>query len=604
MNAGLAADTAVSSGDVPAEGNQAGQQTPAEALAAEVREIAHYKMMSHAKKEKRIANAVRIATVGATAYKDPAEIGGIASELAAAAAGAAPSFKDVITHAVLFTPSVASIDGASGQIQAAVDYAAAKAMEAEKAAEVATVRPPPKLVIAEKTAEVKPVENPVTPETVEKAPVSAAVENTPQVAAAETAAAPQSQTTPAPPEKATVVQPVETAVQPAETATTVHDTENGIKVSTAENGAVQDRSTPWTLPKIDLGKNASLHFTADLGARYDDNVFLIKKNKVGDEILSATPGVVFAFGQSSLTNGALSYQESFQRYIHKTSTPQQLGTGAGNFAYSNERLDLRANANYAQSSQNQESFFITGQKVVVHRDQLDLGSSSEVHFTPKTSASAGVTYSKTHYRTPGLGLIDNHSFSLPANAYYSIRPKVDLSAGFTQSEIKTPGHGPGSTQINKYYNLGARGDFTPKLTGDFSVGYTTSTIAQSGRTHLLAFTANFGYEFRPKTSLTLAASRSFSAGAQGEQLKNTNLSLTASTAFSPRWQGNAGLTYQNVGYPTARTDNDVIGTVSATRIFSTKINATLSYSLNNNFSSVSTAEYLDNMLSLNIGLRY
>jgi hypothetical protein len=451
--------------------------------------------------------------------------------------------------------------------------------------------------MAEKPAEVTPVENPVKPGTVEQAPVPAAAETAPTVAAVETAAAPETPTPPALPEKTG-------GVEPAETAATLHAIENGTKASTAENGAEQDRSTPWTLPKINLGKNASLHFTADLSARYDDNVFLINKDKVSDEILSATPGAVFAFGQSSLTNGSLSYQESFQKYIHNTSSAQQLGTGAGNFGYSNERLDLKANADYVQSSQNQEGFFIPGQRIVVRRDQLDLGSSAEVHFTQKTSASAGATYSKTHYRTPGLGLVDNYSSSFPVNLFYSIRPKVDLSAGFTQSEIKTPGNGPGNTQINNYYNLGARGDFTPKLTGGFSVGYTTSTITQSKSTSLFSFSGNFGYELRPKTSLSFVASRSFGAGAQGEQTKNTSLALTASTDFSPRWQGSAGLTYQNTGYPSARTDNDVIGTVSATRIFSTKINATLSYSLNNNFSNVSTAEYMDNILSIDIGLRY
>jgi hypothetical protein len=604
MNAGLSADTAASSGEVAAPGNQAGQQTPAGALAAEVREIANYRMMSHAKKEKRIANAVRIAVVGATAYKDPAEVVNIASELAAAAASAAPPFKDAIVHAVLFSPSVASIDGASGQIQAAVDYAAAQAMKAEKAADVAAAKNPAKPVMIEKTAEVKPVENPATPETAEKAPVPAAVENAPQVAAVETAAAPQNQAPPAPPENATVVQPAEAVAEPAETAATIRDRENGTKASTAENGAVQDRSTPWTLPKIDLGKNASLHFTADLSARYDDNVFLINKNKVGDEILSATPGAVFQFGQSSLANGSLSYQESFQDYIHKTSSAQQLGAGAGNFGYSNERLDLTANAGYVQSAQNQEGFFIPGQNVVVRRDQLDLGSSQEVHFTEKTSAGMGESYSHTHYRTPGLGLVDNHSSSFPVNLYYAVRPKVDLSAGFTQSEIKTPGNGPGSTQVNRYYNIGARGDFTPKLTGSFSVGYTTSNVTQSKNTSLFSFSGNFGYALRPKTSLTLAASRSFGAGAQGEQTKTTSAALSASTVFSPRWQGSAGLTYQNLGYPANRTDNNIAGTVSATYVFSTKINATLSYSLNNNYSNVSTAEYLDNILSLSVGLKY
>jgi hypothetical protein len=594
MDVGLAADSAASSGDVAALGNQDGQQTTAEALAAEVREIANYRMMSRAKKEKRIAIAVRIVVVSATAYKDPAEIANIAAELAAAAASAAPPFKDAIVHAVAFTPAVASIDGASGQIQAAADYAVARAVEAEEAAKVAAARESAKPGLIEKAAEVQPVENPVKP---------GAEENAPKVAAVETVAAPQSPAPPAPPEIVAVAQPAETVVQPVETAAPPPSIENKPLVSTAENGAVQDRSTPWVLPKINLGRNASLHFTADLRARYDDNVFLVKDNKVGDEILSATPGAVFAFGQNSMANGSLSYQESFQKYIHNTSTPQQLGTGAGNFGYSNERLDLSANAGYTQSSQNQEGFIIPGQRIIIRRDELDLGSGQEVHFTEKTSAGLGESYSNTHYLTPGLGLINNYSYGLPVNLYYSIRPKVDLSAGFTPSEIKTPGNGPGSTQENRYYNIGARGDFTPKLTGSFSVGYTTSVVTQSESTALFSFSGNFGYELSAKTNLALTASRSFGAGSQGEQTKNTSLSLTASTLFSPRWQGSAGLTYQNVGYPT-RTDNNISGTVSATYIFSTKINTTLSYSLNNNYSTLSVADFTDNILSLDVGLKY
>jgi hypothetical protein len=379
--------------------------------------------------------------------------------------------------------------------------------------------------------------------------------------------------------------------------------ENNTPASTAENGAGQDQSTPWVLPKIDLGRNASLHFTADLSARYDDNVFLVKDNRVGDEILSATPGVVFAFGQSSLANGSLSYQEDFEKYIHNTSSAQQLGTGLGNFGYSNDRLDLNASAGYTQSSQNQEGFIIPGQRVVVRRDQLDLSSSQEVHFTEKTSAGVGEDYSSTHYLTSGLGLVNDYSLGLPVNLYYSIRPKVDLSAGFTPSEIKTPGNGPGSTQENRYYNIGARGDFTPKLTGSFSVGYTTSTVTQSGNTALFSFSGNFGYALSPKTNLGLTASRSFGAGSQGEQTKNTTLALTASTSFSPRWQGSASLTYQNIGYP-ARTDNNIVGTVSATYVFSTKVTATLSYSLNNNYSTLSAADFTDNIVSLDVGFKY
>jgi hypothetical protein len=380
------------------------------------------------------------------------------------------------------------------------------------------------------------------------------------------------------------------------------DATSGTVTSTADNGAEQDKSTPWTLPKIDLGNNASLHFTADVRGSYDDNVFLTKSDTRSDELLSLSPGAAFKFGQNSLTNGSLSYQETFEDYVHHSTAAQQLGTGAGTFGYANDRLDLSANADYGQFSENQEGFFVPGQTSVVRRDQFDAGSNAEVHFTEKTSASVGASYSNTHYDTPGL--VGNHSYTLPTNFYYSIRPKVDLSAGFSDSEIKTPGNGPGSTQINKYYNVGARGDFTPKLTGTFTVGYTTSYVTQSPSTDLLGFSGNFSYDVTPKTNLSLTTARNFNAGPVGEQEKSTSASLTASTSFSPQWQGSATATYENNVFAGSRTDNYVEGDVSATYTFSTKISVTLSYSLRDNASTLSTAEYLDNMVSLDIGFTY
>jgi hypothetical protein len=571
MNAALAADITASSGSEVAPEDQAGQPTAASVLAAEVGEIAHFRMMSHAKKEKLIANIVRIAVVGGTAYKDQAGTINAAADLAAAAASAAPQFKDVIVHAVVLTPSVAGIDGATGQIQAAADYAAA---QAGKAAQVAAI------------------ENPVRSRTAPKSIVPMGGEIAPQVAVTDIVAPSNNEAPPAPAE----------AVAPAGNTTAPATVENATPADTTENVVKPAQSTPWTLPKIDLGDNASLHFTADLNSRYDDNIFLSSNNIVSDETLSATPGAIFQFGQNSLANGSLSYQETFLEYVHEHILDQQLGTGAGQFGYSNDRLDLKASGDYGQFSENQEGFFVPGQNVVVRRNQSDAAGSAEVHFTEKTSAGAGVNYSDTHYRTPGL--VNNYSLGWPVNFYYEVRPKVDLSAGFTQSEIKTPGTGPNSTQINTYYNIGARGDFTPKLTGTFSVGYTASKVTEASNTHLLSFSGNFSYDISPKTNLALTGGRNYTAGPLGEQVTNTSASLTATTSFSPQWQGNAALNYQNLIYPSVRTDNYVGGGVSAIYIFSTKVSLTLSYDVQYNASTLSTAKYLDNMVSLDLSLKY
>jgi hypothetical protein len=556
MNIGLAAETAASpSGEAAAPGGQAGQPTPADALAANVSEISRYRMMSRERKEKRIGDAVRFAVMSATAYKEPEETLDTAAQLAAAASAAAPEFKDVIIHAVLNTPSVAVIDGAESRIRTAVDEAATA-----------------------KNATVPSAATSPSPSAGAPPPVPAAPAPTPL---------------PAPP-------PSEPAA--TENATAPAGAENGSPLNAAEAQPKQDKSNPWTLPKIDLGENASLHFTADLRATYDDNVFRTNTNEKSDELLSAAPGAVFKFGQNSLTNGSLSYQESFQNYVHHSTTAQELGTGAGTFAYSNDRMDLAAGADYGQFSENQEGFFVPGQSSVVRRDEFDINGNDEVHFTEKTSAAAGVTYSDTHYHTSGL--VSNHSYSVPLNVYYSIRPKIDLSAGFTHSEIKTAGNGSGSTQVNRYYNVGARGTFTPKLSGGLTVGYTTSAATQLAKSGLFSFTTNLAYELSPKTNLSLTASRNFNAGPLGEQELSTYVSLGASTAISPQWQANANFNYEHNTFGSSRADDYIGSNLSATYTFSTKIGATLTYGLTKNFSTLSVAEYLDNMVSIDVNLTY
>ena len=571
MHIGFSADDLAALGAVPDA--QSTQSPPAAALAAEVSKIAHFGMMSHAKKEKRIASAVRIAVDGATAYKDPAEILSIASDLAVAAATAAPPFKDAIIHAVTFAPAVARIDGASGQIQAAVDYAVAQGTGAKKAPEAAAVEKP-----------VQPAPPPV---------IASQAEPAATVAAAETAVSAASQVPL--PEKNETPEPAEKTPAPA-------NVESPPSAETSENGAEAKKTPAWSIPKIDLGDNAALHLTADLNARYDDNVFVTKDNKVSDEILSAAPGLAFQFGQNSLTNGELSYEENFLHYVHKSAPDAHLAIGSANFGYSDSRLTVNGDGSFQQFYQNQENFFVAGQRLLVRRDELDLGSNAEVNLTEKTSAGVGANYAHTHYRTPGL--VDNNSFGMPVNFYYAVWPKVDLSAGYSYRQTKTAVTGSGSRENDNYYNIGARGDFTPKLNGNFSVGYTTSSFTSGGRNSTLAFNGSFGYEVSAKTSGTLAVSRNYSTGAQGEQLISTNLSLGASTLFSPQWQAGATIGYQHVAYPSVRRDDYVDGSVSATYIYSQNITATASYMLRRNASSISNAEFLDNSLSFSADLKY
>jgi hypothetical protein len=102
--------------------------TPASQLAAQVKEIAATPDMSDKTKAKLIASAVQVAINNAVAgITEPAEALQLATELAGAAAKAAPHFAESITHAVMSNPSIAGIDGALAAVQAAVHAAVQEA---------------------------------------------------------------------------------------------------------------------------------------------------------------------------------------------------------------------------------------------------------------------------------------------------------------------------------------------------------------------------------------------------------------------------------------------------------------------------------------------
>jgi len=542
-------------------------QAGAQALAAQVREIAHTRLMSRAKKEKRIATTVRVAVVAATAYKSPAEALGIASEMAASAAAAAPQFKDVIANAVSFIPAIARIDGAAGQIRAAVDDATTKAAAGEKTAEASAVAE------AEKpTAEIPPAPPPAG------APV--------QTAGAEMVAERERQATPGenPPAAGSVAAPGAQRQTGAETTET--ETASGHRAW-------------WTIPEIPVGDNASLHFIADVSGRYDDNIFLTKIDKVGDEILDLTPGAQFQYGQNSLTSGSLTYQETFERYLRTDTANARLGTGNANFNYDDSNLTANGTASFQQLNQNNRDVVIQGLKAIIRQDVLNLGGNVEPHFTAKTSVGAGADYSRTHFRTAGL--IDSSSLGLPVTLYYAATPKVDLSLGTTYTDVKVQGAAHDSRYL--YYNVGARGDFTPKLSGRFSMGYKTRDFEQTRNNSTFGFDGTFNYEVTAKTSSSLTMTRDFNVGALGESLTTTRFALNLSTAVSPQWQINGGVSYEDAEYSTFRTDDYWEGSVSATYIYSNRLSATAGYTLRNNQSTLSGAEFSDDIVTLTLSYR-
>ena len=538
-----------------------GRSTAATILAAQVREIAGSSMVSRAKKEKRISTEVRIAVVAATAYKrNSGEILGIALELATAAARAAPQFTEVVSAAASFAPAVTRIDGATGQIRAAAFAAAKKPAPGRR-----------KLAPAREYAETAP-------------------------AARET----EDEEAPAPRRPAR--HPTSAADTPMEPA--MDDTAEGPEREVPSRSSVARN--------VAAGENTSFHVTADVSAQLNDNVFLSSTDKVHDTIISATPGAEFHFGQRSLAHGSLAYHESFQRYANKSAANVTLGSGNGDFGYNDGNVTAVAGASFQQLYQTNTDILAQGRRELVRSDTLGLNGSVEKQLGAKTSVMIGTSFNRISYKSAGL--IGSQDTGLPVKLYFKTTPKVDLSAGVTYDWVKPQNNGPRGR--DGYYNIGARGSFTPKLSGEFSVGYRIREVGDSARESLWGFDGALNYELTPKTSSALVLSRQFSTSALGESVQNGSYVLRLSTDVSPEWQIGASLTFRDSDYGTAvftgattpvtnpRQDKTWEGGLMTSYIFSSWCSASANYSFRKNHSTVTGVDFSNNLLNLMLGFRY
>jgi hypothetical protein len=585
------------------------RMTSATVLAQKVHEIATSGGLSSDHKAKRISTAVRIAVVAATAYKtDPEEIMGIAVRLAQAAAQAAPRYADIIANAVAFTPAVARVSGAQSRIRM-VTAAAARGPKAQRQSEMAAAAAGP----APDTDDGNPAPVAVVPPRARRA--APAPTPAPADEMAEAAPAPVAEPAPAPAAKAAPPDsPVSTdAAAPAE------PTE--METPTAEDSETAPTAVSRTPANLSQGEGSKLTALATLGVQRDNNVYFSHADKTADTIFSLEPGLSYQYGQNAQNHGLISYQENFLRYVDHTAPNVDLANVNGNLAYSDGAINLTASGNYQQLFQNNIDELTIGPQALIRSDVYNLNANGEFEIGGKTSASIGVAYNHTTY---GLAsLLSSQDITFPVDVYYKLTPKVDVFAGYSFGVFKPLDGGPEAK--DGYANIGARGDFTAKLSGSVSVGYITrtfdnnpSTVAssQTQSTHSLGFSGNLNYEFTPKTSASLSFNRSFNASALAQTTTYTTYTLALNTEITPQWSIGESLSEQLIDYgpqvffvdntlpTTNRRDNLLTANVHLTYTYSRWLNGTIGYTFRDDHSSISEIDFSDNVFSFTIGLSY
>jgi len=536
----------------------AGRAAATADLAVAVAEIARSDGASRAKKEKRIAEIVRVAVIAATELKDSSvEILDLALDVTESAASAAPSFVDVIANAVAFTPSVARTKGAAGQIRTAA-YAAAR-----------TPRSPPA-----------------------------------------TAAGYSSFHGPHAPGWSAGTEPLTSPSGPSLSSEPVNG--NLADARSGRAGVVQS-SVP-SGPKIQWSNAASLALTLEVSMRRDDNVYLTPRGvaaaKTADTVMAVTPGADFRYGQNSLAHGSVVYKTAFTRYAEHTASSVALNSALADFGYDNGLLNTAANVAYEQTNQNSSYEAARSGTAILRRDVLNAGASLETKLFTRTSFRTGVGFNQSKYKTAEL--IGSHSIYWPLKLYFETSPKLALSSGATFSRVAPQDGGPKARDA--YYNLGFRGRLFSRVTGEFSTGYRTRSSEKAGQDGALGFEGRLNYDPTGKTNVLLSLSRDFGAGPLGESLKSGSYSLQISSDPTPRWQLAAGLVYHDTSYGPAvfsnrsgdagRTDSTWEGTLIASYMLTSWIGVSADYRLRYNSSNFEGAQFSNNIIGLSLALRY
>ncbi|CAM3066549.1 outer membrane beta-barrel protein [Rariglobus hedericola] len=364
-------------------------------------------------------------------------------------------------------------------------------------------------------------------------------------------------------------------------------------------------SSAFAAPFLAIGDNAELFATGEASVAYNDNILLASgvpgSPELEDTIFTFVPGFDLQFGKDSLIKGNLIGTATLTSYADNDNLNNQLLAIGGNSTYDNGSLKLGANASFKELDQPTVDVVPNGK--LVERHVADVGVNGELAFSEKISAGAGIAYSHVDYKDPAY--TEEESYTVPVNIYYELTPKVDVSAGirYTNTELDN-----GAEYDAYYYNVGARGSFTPKLSGSFSVGYNTRSVnIGPDDDDSIGADASLAYAYSDKTQFTLAASRNFSnATAGGASYENSEITIGASSAITVDWRLNAALTYRMLDYQNvSRTDDYVQASVGATYLINTHLSTSLTYIFRDNSSDAGAAnEFSNNVVSLSISARY
>jgi len=343
--------------------------------------------------------------------------------------------------------------------------------------------------------------------------------------------------------------------------------------------------------------------TGSVGYKSNDNLYLSNTGKKSSGVLVFTPGISVEFGTDALAKNILTFSETFNRYSSASSQDTELANVRYTGSYSDDKSKINVTAGYAQNAQNNRDARLNG--IIVKNTIESVKPTLEWTMSPKTAFGIGAEWENNNYKN--VGFSDRDSWSVPLDFYYEIAPKLQASAGYRYRADSQTG-APDST--DNYFNLGARGEFDPKLHGTFSVGYDQHKIKSFGTTakrdeSTIGLDAKFDYDFSEKTKLRAGFSNGYVPAATGATQRIAKISGGGTSEVTTELSLDASLEYSTNKYiGTTRTDDLWNLDLGATYKVNKYVSVKGGYTYQNNSSTSSALDFKNSIFAVSASVRY
>jgi hypothetical protein len=153
--------------------------------------------------------------------------------------------------------------------------------------------------------------------------------------------------------------------------------------------------------------------------------------------------------------------------------------------------------------------------------------------------------------------------------------------------------------------VGARGEFTPKLTGTVNTGYLQRSPSHGSKQSALGAEAKLDYAFSEKTAFRLGASNDFTNASTGGTEKVFSISGGATAQLTEQFTGDVEISYNHTRYNgSIRADDYVEGTGTIGYQYNKYVTLNGSYTYRNNSSNLAGVEFSNNVVTASVTVRY